>query len=317
MSLYGDLYTNLTTFFHKFRFKGSLDNNKVFPENPLEDNIDLSPEIAYSTLSLGSGNRWIKMQQEEEGSGINIYHAAPEGKDIEDISITENIISVVSKEDANDPVSLYNGGYLKLYNNTFDEAGHLKDSEEKYFSFPDYTTLETQVDTNKKDIVILKTQIGTAETEISSLWKQLEDDGTIMTQLAAAEQNAANAIKDVNEITPRVKNLEDTVNHKDSGVSKLNTRVEEIEESMGSKPEPTTNTLWDLVNDYQDQIYNGSESRIENTGTAIVEMLAILESMISDLSEIAGSKELYLSALKDAKDAAKDAGWTVEDGGVA
>ena len=321
MSLYGDLYTNLTTFFHKFRFKGGADNNKHFPTNPLgnADVIDATPEVAYSVLSLGTGNRWIKMQ--EENNTINIYHAAPEGKDDDSAAEVDNTIRF-SNTEQEDAVSVASGGYLTVYNNTFDEAGHLTQSSEKCLQFPDYSGLTDRVSTAENDIDNLQLQMATANAEIDGLQAQLAPDGDLMTRLGTAVNNAQTAIETVGELTKdggdiptmssKITTLERTVNNSTTGVAALNTAVGNINDSLGDVD--TAGSLWYYIDDHQDQLYNGTKNRMTEIGNAMVEVLAILQSLISTLSEIQGSKDLYLNALNDAKAAAANAGWTTQNG---
>lgn len=328
MSLYGDLYTNLTTFFHKFRFKGSADNNKSFPENPLEDNIDVIPEVAYSTLSLGSGNRWIKMQQDENGHEINIYHAAPQGKNIEDISTTENIISFLSEGDEN-AVSLNGGGYLKLYSNSFDEAGHLKSSEEKQFSFPNYSSLEGKVNGYEGAIFTNAANIQTNANEITKLNTRIGEakDGeevTIMAALDIARSQSETAIGEVikfnDTYTEIIKPAVDLVNHEDQGINKLNESITELNDNI------TKNNIYGRITKLEDYILNGvsieetkypslwgtsGPGNTSTTGQIFTEMFAILKAMIMTLSELEGSQELYVSALNRISDAMKSASWII------
>lgn len=155
MGFYGDLYTNLTTFFHNLKMKGTADAAVTFPEDESilrENTIQAAPEKVYDSFSMEAGNRWIQFvptvselknpDGSDNYSGIVIYHALPQSMNV-DNDITNNIIlydlndPTLNEEIKNLATSTSKGGYIKVQTSIYDVAGHLKSVEDKYFKLPD------------------------------------------------------------------------------------------------------------------------------------------------------------------------------------
>lgn len=199
MGFYGNLYTNLTTFFHNVWFKGTAKNDESFLNNTdiLTNTVTAQPVIAYDGLNINSGNRWIQFKSELDtiqngaggtnSAGITIYHAPPVGVNPEDVAnkTSELIRTPLTPEPEDDKFtnitenhvnSMEKGGYLTTQTANYDKAGHLVSLTEKIFAFPDVKTVretandaQSRVSTLEGQYATLESRVGTAENTLKGL----------------------------------------------------------------------------------------------------------------------------------------------------
>lgn len=212
MGFYGNLYTNLTTFFHNFTMKGTTDLATNFPEdkNILKNTrIKAQPEVVYDTFSVNAGNRWIQFVpgvselKNPDGTnnynGVTIYHALPSGVSVneaEEITEDINFLDAVEEDIAASATSVSNGGYLKVQTSVYDEAGHLKSSTSKYLKFPNVNEIESIAKSAKSTAEQVEQKFTGVQNEVSQMQQTIN---TFETQLTTANSLASNANKQSND----------------------------------------------------------------------------------------------------------------------
>ena len=223
MGFYGNLYTNLTTFFHNFWFKGTNNANESFLNNSdiLTNTTTAQPVVAYDGLNINSGNRWIQFKSEldnvQSGSGnansagITIYHAPPVGVEPGDVAnktseLIRTPLTPVPEEDKFTNItishanSMEKGGYLTTQTANYDKAGHLVSLTEKIFAFPDVDTVRVTANDAYDEIFAadglnakyeaLDIRIGTAQDTL---------DGIVETTIPGLEEEIDTAKKTAND----------------------------------------------------------------------------------------------------------------------
>lgn len=226
MGFYGNLYTNLTTFFHNFWFKGTNNTNESFLSNSdiLTNSTTAQPVVAYDGLNINSGNRWIQFKSEldtiQNGSGgtnsagITIYHAPPTGVNPNNVANkTSELVRVpLDAEETEDDKfanitinhanSMETGGYLTAQTANYDKAGHLVSLEEKIFKFPDVKTVSdtatsayNRVGTLEGQYTTLEGRVGNAENAIIGLNDPETGTVAVLTNRVKDVESVANAAK--------------------------------------------------------------------------------------------------------------------------
>lgn len=257
MGFYGNLYTNLTTFFHNMWFKGTAKNNESFLNDAdiLTGTVTAQPVVAFDGLNINSGNRWIQFKSEldtiQAGSGdtnsagITIYHAPPFGVDPEDVAnkTSELIRTPLTPEPEDDKFtnitenhanSMEKGGYLTTQTANYDKAGHLVSLTEKIFAFPDVDTVrdtandaQSRVGTLEGQYATLETRIGTAESTLTGLTgttiPSLEDE------IERIEGVANNAKTTADGLSERLGNAETNASQAKSEASSALTKANSLE----------------------------------------------------------------------------------------
>ena len=252
MGFYGNLYTNLTTFFHNVWFKGTAKNDESFLNNTdiLTNTVTAQPVVAYDGLNINSGNRWIQFKSELDtiqngaggtnSAGITIYHAPPSGIDPEDVSnkTAELVRTPLSPEPEDDKFtnitenhanSMEKGGYLTTQTANYDKAGHLVSLTEKIFAFPDVDTVrdtandaQARVGALEGQYTTLEARVGTAEATLRGL-KNDDKTGTI----DLLETKITNVEKTANEAKETADGLADDIEQAVSDAGSAKTAAEE------------------------------------------------------------------------------------------
>lgn len=232
MGFYGNLYTNLTTFFHNFAMKGTTDLATNFPEdkNILKNTrIKAQPEVVYDTFSVNAGNRWIQFVPEvselknpdgtNNYNGVTIYHALPSGVSVneaEEITEDINFLDAVEEDIAASATSVSNGGYLKVQTSIYDEAGHLKSSTSKYLKFPNVNEIESIAKSAKSTAEQVEQKFTGVQDKVSQMQQTIN---TFTEQLNTTNKLATSANKQSNDAISTAKDAKDAANKASNQIS--------------------------------------------------------------------------------------------------
>ena len=260
MGFYGDLYTNLTTFFHNFKMKGASDSAITFPESEsiLRDGIVIqaAPERVYDSFNIESGNRWIQFVPEvselknpdgsDNYSGVAIYHALPQSANAEnDITNEINFYDAVSDNIADLSTSTSKGGYLKVQTSVYDAAGHLKSVENKYFNLPNVDNIKDIADQAKaaadQAVIDASNAITTANNATAAANNATSTANSALTTANAAS-TAATAAQSATEEAK--KSATAAENSAKEAAEDANTAIETVTALRG---DDTTTTISDIT----------------------------------------------------------------------
>lgn len=243
MGFYGNLYTNLTTFFHNIWFRGTAKTDESFLNDAdiLTNSITAQPVVAFDGVNINSGNRWIQFKSEADdvqngvggvnSAGITIYHAPPVGVDPKDVAnktVTITRLALDAEEAEEDKFAnigtshannLDAGGYLTTQTANYDKAGHLMSLEEKIFKFPDVKTVRETADTAKNNLDTLTLNFNTTKAIVDShanILTQINGENGLIPQLTEKvddiEDKADNALNTANGLSSQIQTATSTAN---------------------------------------------------------------------------------------------------------
>ena len=208
MSFYGNVFYELTNAFAKFIVK---NNGKTKEEEPqtLQDSFNISAIGLNSSFNIDSGNKWIKL--DGENNTCSIYHSLPKSDDkfgsIDSWNKTEGTIE--------NAVVLQPGDNIKVQNLYYDKAGHISAIEDKYFSLP-ITDLDADLDEIKNNIkslqdndVIQDSNISTNTNNILGIDTKYDAD---IAGLKGKDTEIDQNISDINDrITNEISSLDERI----------------------------------------------------------------------------------------------------------
>lgn len=282
MGFYGNLYTNLTTFFHNFKFKGPITNQSAitFPEQNIileGTNEDFSadqiatahPEVVYDNITIEAGNRWIQFvpmissldnpDGTKNYNGISIYHGPPSGVEPSKAQKIEdglNFQQTIEEEQLY--TSVADGGYLSIQQNKYDEAGHLQEATIKTFELPNVTEVKNTADQAKADIENLQIKVDGIDTRLG----QAESSINTINETIAAQ---------VKNINTALSNSNDALNKSNDALEIANNQKDSIDKAVAGNTANTAllnninnNVLPEMKNNIQSH-----EQKLDNQGLAL------------------------------------------------
>ena len=143
-------------FFYEFRLTNRLFSDKnTFNENPSVDGgrptvktneyrIWIQPNKDFALFDINAANHWLKLVpldskgdaiEYQTNAGFSIYHNSPDV----DNGVKLPIFELLTSKPSGTVESLQSGGYFKITNPKFDQAGHFTgkdEAENSYFQLP-------------------------------------------------------------------------------------------------------------------------------------------------------------------------------------
>lgn len=133
MSFYGQVLYEFSRLFSKI----NIQNNNSGTAAAVNPNAQesLSPTEEWDQLTIAGGNRWIQLNSNKNNKTITISHTLPDNTK-EGTSIS--IITPLDKTDEPETgiQQLEQGQCLKISNYIYDNAGHIANTANEYFSLP-------------------------------------------------------------------------------------------------------------------------------------------------------------------------------------
>lgn len=309
MGFYGNLYTNLTTFFHNIWFRGTAKTDESFLNDAdiLTNSITAQPAVAFDGVNINSGNRWIQFKSETDdvqngaggvnSAGITIYHAPPVGVDPEDVTnktvaITRLALDAKEAEEdkfANIGTSHANnvdtGGYLTTQTANYDKAGHLMSLEEKIFKFPDVKTVRETANKARDDLNTLTLDFNTTKGIVEShtnILNQINGENGLIPQLREdvddIEEKADNALNTANGLSSQITTATQTANEAktqaETAASNASTAKSTVEGAV-----PRIGALEDV-----DTAHRGYFQAIKEALTIIAENAELESNVVNNLN---------------------------------
>lgn len=222
MSFYGKIYNSIGNAFRRLKFTNENQSNKdVLKNTALSNSFMLEAQTANDHTTIGAGNRWLGMVN-QDGTCL-IYHLAA-GTQYDSI----NIINDIEKNSEYDELIDF-GDIITIQSPAYDEAGHLTGVVSKKYKLqevPEVTEVIEAVESIKVINEVLGLPLGEGE--------ELPEDTLLnrMTSTEATNADQGDRITTLENVTDVVLGLSID---KESGqiTSTLVNRVEDLETSMG------------------------------------------------------------------------------------
>lgn len=192
MSFYGSTYFQLIDTFYKILVKNSSKSTETLKEAPSSANeLPTQASGRKGVLQFAIGNRWLVAEQDSSNTNsYKIYHGKPGGP-----TITDRTPSFVeaSDEEVNKTsdgkytvTSLKSGDIIKIPAISYDKAGHISASSNKYFQIP-ITETETAIrdlqnkvgepqDSKNKDLFTRAKEADDAITSVTNTANRIRDE---------------------------------------------------------------------------------------------------------------------------------------------
>lgn len=148
MSFYGSVYYQLIDTFYKAVLRNKGKNNKTFMDvDQIPDSVETPAVGRKGVFGFDTGNRWInlnvvseeKPDSNELYSIYEIYHGAPD-ENANNLGYGFNLLldkqTIQDRTDEEGIIQLDFHDEFETYNNIYDDAGHIAESERKIYRLP-------------------------------------------------------------------------------------------------------------------------------------------------------------------------------------